>query len=148
MKNDYTDYLFRYLHDYGIEPESIFHINPNGSLHTTVHTGRKLEAFELDIMFRKNVVTVLTHSFIGVENDNYFRMNVILTSINSINNQGTFYIDDENRIAFLYKSSFSKFLSIKNPFDWIFYGCEEFGMYEESILKSLMGSYVFYVNGI
>ncbi len=118
--------------------------NRDGILSTTVHTGRTIEAFYLKIEFPRNSVLITTNSFLGVEERNYNRINIMLKSINSLLKNGSFFIDEHNILSFSTRCKFRDFLSVENPFDIIFSGSETFEKFTESILKALSGTNVFF----
>lgn len=118
--------------------------NRDGILSTTVHTGRAIEAFYLKIEFLRNSVLITTNSFLGVEERNYNQINIMLKSINSLLNNGSFFIDEHNILSFSTRCKFRDFLSVDNPFDIIFSGSETFEKFTEGILKALSGTNVFF----
>ncbi len=122
--------------------------NKDGILSATVHTGRTIEAFDLKIEFPHGSVLITASSFLGVKEQNYNRVRVLLESINDLEQDGIFFINEDNIISFSTRCELDDLISVGNPFDIVFSGCEAFGMYEDSILKSLIGTDIFYINNL
>ncbi len=122
--------------------------NDEGVLSTTVHTGRAIEAFKLKIEFPHGSVLITASSFLGVEEQNYDRVRVLLESINDLGYNGIFFISENNIISFSTRCEFDDLVSVGNPFDIVFYGCEAFGMFEGAIFKVLSGASVFYIKNL
>lgn len=117
----------------------------DGTLSTTVHTGRTIEAFKLKIEFPNDTVLITTSPFLGVDVQNYDRVRALLESLNDLRINGIFFIDEDNIISFSTRCEFDELIETENPFDIVFSGCEAFGMFERSILKTLAGDTVFYI---
>ena len=71
--------------------EELFDIEEDGSLKTTVHTGRTIEAFGLRVDFPNGSVLVTTHVFLAVEEHNYQRVKTLLESINGQVKGGAYF---------------------------------------------------------
>ena len=131
--------------------EDLFDIEEDGSLKTTVHTGKTIEAFRLKVEFPDDndrlidSVLITTRAFLGVEKHNYDRLMSLLESINEVIKYGSFFVDEDNCISFSTECEFDLVSSLDNPFDVVFCGCETFEKYTESILKVLSGSTVFWL---
>ncbi len=123
--------------------EELFDIEEGGTLTTTVHTGRTVEAFRLNVEFHDDNVLLTTYSFLGVEERNFDRVNTLLKSINEVVKYGVFFVNEDNVIAFSAKCRLDLIFSMDNPFDFVFCGCETFEKYTESIFRVLSGSTVF-----
>ena len=128
--------------------EELFDIEEDGSLKTTVHTGRTIEAFGLRVDFPNGSVLVTTHVFLAVEEHNYQRVKTLLESINALGVNGVFFINEDNIISFATKCEFDELVEIDNPFDIVFRGCETFEMFTDSILKALSGTNTFYIRNM
>jgi hypothetical protein len=126
--------------------ESLFGIEEDGSLNTTVHTGKTIEAFTMKVEFPDNSILITTRAFLKAKERNYDRVKALLESINKDIKYGVFFLDKKNILSFSVKSDFDLISSLDNPFDFVFYGCETFEKYTESILKVLSGSTVFYMS--
>ena len=122
--------------------------NDEGALSTTVHTGRAIEAFKLKIEFPHGSVLITASTFLGVEEQNFDRVRTLLESINDRGYNGIFFIDESNIISFSTRCEFDDLISVGNPFDIVFCGCEAFGMFEGAILKVLSGASVFYIKNL
>ena len=122
--------------------------NDDGILSTTVHTGRIIEAFELVIEFPHGSVLITTTPFLRVEKQNYDHVKALLESINDLGNSGIFFIDVDNNISYSTRCEVEDLISVGNPFDIVFRGCEAFGIFEKSILKTLSGENIFYMNNL
>ena len=122
--------------------------NDEGVLSTTVHTGRAIEAFKLKIEFPHGSVLITASSFLGVEEQNYDRVRALLESINDLGYNGIFFIDENNIISFSTRCEFDDLISIGNPFDIVFSGCEAFGLFEGAILRTLAGANIFYISNL
>lgn len=123
--------------------EDLFDMQEDGSLKTTVHTGRTIETFSLKVEFPDDSVLITTRTFLGVEECNYDRVKTLLESLNEVIKYGVFFVDEDNIISFSVKCEFRLLSSLDNPFDLVFCGCETIEKYTESILKVLSGSMVF-----
>ena len=117
----------------------------DGTLSTTVHTGRTIEAFKLKIEFPNDTVLITTSPFLGVEEQNYDRIRALLESLNDFRINGIFFIGEDNVISFSTRCEFDELIEADNPFDIVFSGCKAFEMFEKSILKTLSGDTVFYI---
>ena len=122
--------------------------NKGGVLSATVHTGRTIEAFDLKIEFPYGSVLITASSFLGVNEKNYDCVRALLESINDLIQAGIFFIDEDNIISFSTRCELDDLISVDNPFDIVFSGCEAFGMFEKAILKSLTGTNIFYMNNL
>ncbi len=124
--------------------KSLFDIEEDGTITTTVHTGRTVEAFRLYVEFHDDDnVVITTCSFLGVEEQYFDRIKTLLKSINEVVKYGVFFVNEDIVIAFSAKCGLDLISSMDNPFDFVFCGCETFERYTESIFKVLSGSTIF-----
>lgn len=144
--NSYIDRFNRILRK--VDAEDTFGVNNDGGLSVTVQTGKIIDTYVINVEFYMGMIYFTTVSCLGVEEQNYKRVKTLLDSINKINGVGKlcFAGDYGKNIAFKISSSFSEFEALDNPFDLIFMGSETIGNYSESIIKSLLGANIFYMN--
>ena len=124
------------LDDYFTEKE-------DGTFDVTVHTGRMIEAFVILASIKGDIVTFITETFLCADSKNYTFIKNLLDSINGICKKGSFFINMENKISFKIRIKLDEMEKLENPCDAVFYGCETFEKYQESILKALTGQHIF-----
>ncbi len=122
--------------------------NDDGILSTTIHSGRAIEAFKLKVEFPHGSILLTTSTYLGVEEQNYDRVKALLESINDLGHKGIFFIDEDNNISYSSRFEFDDLISADNPFDIVISGCEAFKPFERSILKTLSGENIFYMNNL
>ena len=128
--------------------EDLFDIEEDGSLKTMVHTGKTIEALGLKVDFPDGSVLVTSRTFLTIEEHNCKRLAALLKSINALEINGVFFIDEDNAISFATKCEFDELIELDNPFEVVFRGCEAFEMFTDSILKALSGTNTFYIRNI
>jgi len=123
-----------------------FDENEDGSFSAIIHTGRVLEAFKIKIQVGAHLAKITTETFLGTGDRKKEYVQLLFESINKICKSGKFFVNEEKVLSFLASITLDELEVLQRPFDAVFYGCDLFERYQDSILKALTGQQVFFMN--
>ena len=133
LRDDFREIIVKHC---GVD---FFNDRENGSLFTTVHTGRSICDFDVQIDFSDDAIRFTTMSGIGVEDNRKEVLDSLIRSINECERRARFIICKDNRLSSVFTCTFDEFLKLENPFDAIDYGIDIFRRYSEMFLKAMLG---------
>lgn len=142
--DNYKDKLIEILDKVGVM--DWFDENEDGSFSTTVHTGKIIEAFKVKIIVDSHIVKITTETFLGAGNRKKEYVQPLFESINKMCKRGKFFVNEKNILAFFTSITLEELEELSRPFGAVFYGCDVFEKYQDTILKSLTGQQVFFMN--